>query len=197
MRSRDGLLVDSPPAPPGPLFQHDRCRRDKKQATPPRWLFAAFTMESISRRVISPCLCEISSHTSTWTRLQMEGTDHNDTRSRRLGFGGYLGEFTSLSTPSLYDSWRVSMEGSSTVDSSESDINLGSLRRDRSRESRAPICQGDRSREGGVGPGFCRHGSSRVPPSRDCLPRFPTLSFSFKRQFRCGPWTPKNSVLVR
>ena len=116
-------------------------------------------MESISRRVISPCLCEISSHTSTWTRLQMEGTDHNDTRSRRLGFGGYLGDFTSLITPSLYDSWRVSMEGSSTVDSSESDINLGSLRRDRSRESRTPICQGDRSGEGAVGPGFCRRGS--------------------------------------
>jgi len=50
-------------------------------------------------------------------------TDHNDTRSKRAGLRGYLGDFTALSTPALYASWRVLIEASlRNISCSESDI---------------------------------------------------------------------------
>jgi len=50
-------------------------------------------------------------------------TDHDDTRSKRVGLGGYLGDFTTLSTPASYDPWRVLIEASlRNISCSESDI---------------------------------------------------------------------------
>lgn len=87
-------------------------------------------MESISRIVMSPCLQNIHGHPPLWTRLLIGTTNHNDTRSRREDLGGYLGGFTALSTPALYDSRRVLIAASlRNISCSDSDICLRILRR--------------------------------------------------------------------
>ena len=66
----------------------------------------------------------------------MSVTNHSDTRSKRAGLWGYLGDFTAFSTPALYDPWRVSMEASLRgISCSESDICLRMLGRVSGREN--------------------------------------------------------------
>ena len=99
------------------------------------------------------------SYSEFWTRLLIGVTNHNDTRSRRAGLRGYLGDFTALSTPPSYNSWRVLIEASlRVISSSESDIFLWILRRASSREKRRR--EKLRGLPPSLQPGCCSHSQS-------------------------------------
>jgi len=86
---------------------------------------------------MSPCLQNIHGHPPFLTCLLISATNHNDTRSRRDCLRGYLGDFTALSTPALYDSRRVFIAASlRNISCSDSDICLQIVRRVSSREKR-------------------------------------------------------------